>query len=146
MSSTQFVLIQAMAHGRGIYMCDRPGPCYQYGKIIILSRVLCNTSSGETLTVPQGNGTIYVIKNVANILPYCVINKHQTKGNYGSTLNQQPNIIPAHCMSAEKRVLTQVRSALAQLSTSQQQNVLAKLGGGQAGKNPHENVFIFVSF
>ena len=66
-----------------------------------------------------------------------------------STANQLPNIIPAHSMSAravEKQVLTQVRSALAQLSTAQQQNVLAKLGGGQAGKNPHENVFIFVSF
>ena len=64
-----------------------------------------------------------------------------------STANQLPNIIPAHSMSAravEKQVLTQVRSALAQLSTAQQQNVLAKLGGGQAGKNLHKNVFIFV--
>ena len=130
-----------MAHGRGIYMCDRPGPCYHFGKIIILSRVLCNTSLGETLTVHQGNpnGTIYVIKNVANILPYCVINKNQTS----STANQQPNIIPAHGMSAEKRVLTQMRSALAQLSTSQQQNVLAKLGGGQPGKNLHKKCYQF---
>ena len=97
--------------------------------MIILSRVLCNTSSGETLTVHQGNpnGTIYVIKNVANILPYCVINKNQMS-------------------AAEMKVLTQVRSALAQLSTAQQQNVLAKLGGGQPGKNLHTNVFIFVSF
>ena len=129
-----------MAHGRGIYMCDRPGPCYKYGKIIILSRVLC--SAGDTQTVEKENGTIYVIKNVANILPYCVINKHQSKGkgnySYSSTANRQPNIIPAHGMSAraaEHQVLTQVRSALAQLSTAQQQNVLAKLGGGQPGKN-----------
>ena len=72
-----------MAHGRGIYMSDSPGVCYQYGKIIILSRVLCNISAGDTLTIPGTNGfdTIYVIKNVANILPYCVINKDQAIGH-----------------------------------------------------------------
>ena len=88
-----------MAHGRGIYMSDSPGLCYQYGKIIILSRVLCNISAGDTLTMPGKNGTdtIYVIKNVANILPYCVINKNQAMGNGTNTTNQQPNftIIPA---------------------------------------------------
>ena len=114
-----------MAHGRGIYMSDRPGPCYNYGKMIILSRVLCNTSSGETLTVEQGNGSLYVIKNVANILPYCVINKNPS------------------ARATEMKVLTQVRSALAQLSTSQQQNVLAKLGGGQPGKNLHKKCYQF---
>ena len=115
-----------MAHGRGIYMSDRPGPCYNYGKMIILSRVLCNTSSGETLTVDQGNGYLYVIKNVANILPYCVINKNPS------------------ARTTEMKVLTQMRSALAQLSYAQQQNVLANVSGGQAGKNVHENVFIFI--
>ena len=87
-------------------MCDRPGPCYQYGEIIILSRVLCNISAGDTLTVQKKSGTIYVIKNEANILPYCVINKHQ--GNSSNTANQQPNIIPAHVssgMSARTRSL-----------------------------------------
>ena len=95
----KFVFIQKMAHGRGIYMCENPGLCYQYGKIIILSRVLCNISAGDTLTMPGRNGTdpIYVIKNVANILPYCVINKHQAVGHRFNTTNQQANsnIIPA---------------------------------------------------
>lgn len=87
-------------------MCDRPGPCYQYGEIIILSRVLCNISAGDTLTVQKESGTIYVIKNEANILPYCVINKHQ--GNSSNTANQQPNVIPANVssgMSARTRSL-----------------------------------------
>ena len=92
-----------MAHGRGIYMSDSPDHCYQYGKIIILSRVLCNFSAGDTLTVPgtRGTDTIYVIKNVANILPYCVINKHQAMGHGFNTTNRQPNfkIIPAKPIS-----------------------------------------------
>merc|ERR1719154_523105 len=83
-----------MAHGRGIYMCDRPGPCYKYGKILILSRVLCSSTAGDTQMVSRARGTgsdtgtIYVIKKVENILPYCVINKHQTLGNGASTSNQ----------------------------------------------------------
>ena len=87
-----------MAHGRGIYMCDRPGPCYYYGKILILSRVLCSNIDGDTLKIPMGTGSgssIYVIKKEENILPYCVINKHQTLGNGASTSNQPP-IIPVH--------------------------------------------------
>ena len=91
-----------MAHGRGIYMCDRPGPCYKYGKILILSRVLCSSTAGDTLMVSRGTGsdtgTIYVIKKVENILPYCVINKHQTLGNGASTSNQTL-IKPAHLSS-----------------------------------------------
>ena len=115
-----------MAHGRGIYMCDRPGPCYQYGEIIILSRVLCNISAGDTLTVQKESGTIYVIKNEANILPYCVINKHQ--GNSRNTANQQPNVIPAHVssgMSARTRSLGGhwEALALAQQTPAEQQNV-----------------------
>ena len=114
-----------MAHGRGIYMSDRPGPCFQYGKIIILSRVLCNISSGETLTVQQGNGTIYVIKNVANILPYCVINKRQTLGIGASTSNQtllssfkfqhssnQTLIRPAHLSSPFQPLQQQLHAVL----------------------------------
>ena len=81
-----------MAHGRGIYMCDRPGPCYKYGKILILSRVLCSSTAGDTLMVSRGTGsdtgTIYVIKKVENILPYCVINKRLTLGIGASTSNQ----------------------------------------------------------
>ena len=73
-------------------MCDRPGPCYKYGKILILSRVLCSSTAGDTLMVSRGTGsdtgTIYVIKKVENILPYCVINKHQILGNGASTSNQ----------------------------------------------------------
>ena len=86
-----------MAHGRGIYMCDSPGRCFEYGKILILSRVLCSSPAGDTLKVPDPgfSSTIYVIKKVENILPYCVINKHQTLGNGASTSNQPP-IIPAH--------------------------------------------------
>ena len=91
-----------MAHGRGIYMCDRPGPCYEYGQILILSRVLCNSTAGDTLMVSRGtgsdSGTIYVIKKVENILPYCVVNKHQTLGNGASTSNQTL-IKPAHLSS-----------------------------------------------
>ena len=86
-----------MAHGRGIYMCDSPGRCFEYGKILILSRVLCSSPAGDTLKVPDPgfSSTIYVIKKVENILPYCVINKHQTLGNGASTSNQPP-VIPAH--------------------------------------------------
>ena len=93
------VFVQKMIHGRGIYMCDSPGPCYEYGKILILSKVLCSSTAGDTLKVSRGTGPgssiIYVIKKVENILPYCVINRHQTLGNGTSSLNQPP-IIPAH--------------------------------------------------
>ena len=85
-----FFFIQNMAHGRGIYMCDRPGPCYKYGKIIILSRVLCNISVGDTQTVEKENGTVYVIKNVANILPYCVINNAQKQKVLAKLGGRQP--------------------------------------------------------
>ena len=106
-------------------MCDRPGPCYKYGKILILSRVLC--SAGDTLMVSRGTGsdtgTIYVIKKVENILPYCVINKHQTLGNGASTSNQtllssfkfqhssnQTLIRPAHLSSPFQTLHQQLHS------------------------------------
>ena len=77
-----------MACGRGIYMCDRPEPCYEYGKMIILSRVLCD-DGGDILMVPKPTASVfsfintYVIGNVDKILPYCVITKNH-KRNYMS--------------------------------------------------------------
>ena len=62
-----------MAHGRGIYMSDTPGACKRYGPIMILSRVLY--SSTDTLKTRRhgGDDNVYVIRNVKNILPYCVL-------------------------------------------------------------------------
>ena len=78
-----------MAYGRGIYMSDRPGKCNQYGKRIILSRVLFSSTANNIIIMKGIQDTIYVIKSVAHILPYCVINNRQAQVNLNC-----PYIIP----------------------------------------------------
>ena len=64
-----------MVQGRGIYMADNPSECFKYGNKLILSKVLLGEKD-DTFTQVQndGEGSIFVIHQEEQILPYCVIN------------------------------------------------------------------------
>eukprot|EP00092_Neocalanus_flemingeri_P058137 GFUD01069235.1.p1 GENE.GFUD01069235.1~~GFUD01069235.1.p1 ORF type:complete len:419 (+),score=91.22 GFUD01069235.1:69-1325(+) len=106
---------KAMIFGRGIYMSEFPGVSLNYGKGLMLCKVLTGCTetisihdySARTAVIPDqfdsrevvkdGVAVMHVIKNSDQILPYCVINLHNQENKEclrQSNLPQLPSNLP----------------------------------------------------
>ena len=69
----EFLYLQKMLYGRGVYMSENPSFCKTYGNSLILSRVLRPIYPGYGRVVTKDWCKLFVIPDSRQILPYCTI-------------------------------------------------------------------------